>query len=401
MARHKYSDTDPLRDPQTGQIDPVELRRRLKGWLAVALAFAVLLGGVGFIAAQGLGLFTQFKTAADFPGPGQADVAVKVPSNSTSLQIGKLLVDAGVIKDAKKFQETATTRPDLWQKVQAGRYNLQTQVPALTALQQLTDPARAIRTWLRLPEGQRLDPILINEIAKVTKLDETAIRQYLSTTTPATMGIPAWGPQKVGATAAEGFLFPDTYEVPDGVKPETMIKRAIAQFNAVTEKMDFAGQAKTQSFGAGAVTDDQKVYKALIVASIIEREVYRPEDRGKVAQVIYNRLAQGMKLEMDSTVAYVVGRTDGVFTTDAERKKVSPYNTYLNVGLPPAPISSPGEAALTAAVNPEAGTWLYFVSVDLDTGETVFSSDLPTHNAAVAQLKAWCAASEANQKKCG
>ncbi len=397
--RSKYGDSDPLRDPETGQVDPVEFRRRLRGWLAVALAFAVLLGGGGFLAVKGYQWYQDSKIASDFPGPGQADVSVVIPPNSTSLQIGKLLVEAGVIKKADKFQETARSRPDLWQKVQAGKYNLQTQVPTLTALQQLTDPKRAIRTWLLLREGQRLDPTQIDEIAKMTKLPPADIRRYLAISTPASMGIPGWGPAVVGATSAEGFLFPDTYEVPDGVKPETMVKKAIAQFNAVTQKVDFQAQAETLNFGTSR-PELSKAYKALIVASIVEREVFRPEDRGKVAQVIYNRLAQGMKLDMDSTVAYAAGKTSGVFTTDAERKTVSPYNTYLNAGLPPGPISAPGEAALTAAVTPEAGTWLYFVAVNLDTGETVFSSDLPTHQAAIAQLQAWCTASEANRAKC-
>nr|NLI49158.1 endolytic transglycosylase MltG [Propionibacterium sp.] len=399
MRSHKY-DTDPLRDPETGRIDPVEFKRRLKGWLAVALAFAVLLGGGGFLAVKGYQWYADYVTARDFTGPGQAEVAVVIPPASSSLTIGKLLVEAGVVKNAEKFRETASSRPDLWQKVQAGKYNLQTQIPALTALQQLTDPSRAIRVWLLLREGQRLDPTQINEIAKVTKLDAAAIRTYLSVTTPAAMGIPAWAPQTVAPTAAEGFLFPDTYEVPDGVKPETMVKKAIAQFNAITKKLDFEAQAETLNFGT-TQPNLSKAYKALIVASIIDREVFLPEDRGKVAQVIYNRLAQGMKLDMDSTVAYAVGKTDGVFTTEAQRKTASPYNTYLNAGLPPGPISAPGEAALSAAINPEPGDWLYFVSVNLDTGETVFSADLTAHKAAVAQLQAWCAASEANRKKCG
>jgi len=399
MRGHKY-DTDPLRDPETGQVDPVEFRHRLKGWLAVALAFAVLLGGGGFLAVKGYQWYADYKTASDFPGPGQADVAVVIPKNSTSLQIGKLLVEAGVIKDAKKFQETASTRPDLWQKVQAGKYNLQSQVPALTALQQLTDSSRAIRVWLLLREGQRLDPTQIDEIAKMTKLEPAAIRSYLGTTTPGTMGIPDWGPKLVGPTSAEGFLFPDTYEVPDGVKAETMVKKAVAQFNAITTKLDFVTEAETLDFGTSR-PELSKPYKALIVASIIDREVFLPEDRGKVARVIYNRLAQGMKLDMDSTVAYAVGKTDGVFTTAEQRKTPSPYNTYANAGLPPGPISAPGEAALAAAIDPDPGNWLYFVSVNLDTGETVFSEDIAAHNAAVAQLQTWCAASEANRKKCG
>lgn len=403
MRSHRYSDVDPLRDPETGQIDPAEFRRRLRGWLAVALSFAVLIGGGAFVASKGYQAWSELRTAKDFPGPAAGKVQVVIPSNSTSLQVGKLLVEAGVVKDAKKFQETASTRPDLWAKVQAGRYELETQIPALTALQQLTDANRAIRIWLTLREGQRLDPTQIDELARVTKLYSDDIRTYLTKTTPDAMGIPAWGQRspKAGELVAQGFLFPETYEVPDGVKVETMPRKAIAQFKTVTEKIEFATKAKALDFGNPKDTDNDKAYKALIVASIIEREVSRPEDRPKVAQVIYNRLAKKMNLGMDSTVAYAVGKTDGVFTTDEQRRTDSPYNTYLKPGLPPTPIAAPGEAALQAAVNPEEGNWLYFAAVNLDTGETVFSETDAEHQAAIAQLQAWCAESDANRKKCG
>lgn len=399
MRAHKYSDVDPLRDPDTGKIDPAELGRRVKGWLAVALAFVVLFGGLGFAGLKGYEAYQTFKTAKDYPGPGQAEAQVTIPKNLTTLQIGKLLQEAGVVKDATKFQETASSRPDLWGKVQAGKYRLQTQIPSLTALQQLTDATRAIRVWLTLKEGWRLDPQIVGEMAKMTKLDANAIRAYLKSTTPAGYGVPAWC-TNAKATPGEGFLFPDTYEVPDGVKADTMVKKATAQFKAITDKLDFHTAAQQLDFGNAADTADAKACKAVIVASIIDREVFRDEDRAKVARVIYNRLKADMPLELDSTVAYAVGKTSTIWTTAQDRKSRSPYNTYVNKGLPPGPISSPGEAALIAALNPEDGDWLYFVPIDLDTGETVFSKDKAEHDAAVAKLQAWCNASEANKKKC-
>jgi UPF0755 protein len=404
MRAHKYSDVDELRDPVTGRIDRAELRRRVKGWLAVALAFGVLLGGGGYAATKGYEAYTAVKTAKDFPGPGGDEIQVVIPRSSSALQIGKILVDAGVVKDAKTFQDAGSMRPDLLAKVQAGKYRLNKTIPALTALQELADPGRAIRVWLQLREGQRLDPQQITAIAQGAKLRVNDVTAYLTKTKPSDMGLPAWAPSKAGTSAVEGFLFPDKYEVPDGVKVDAMVKTITAQFNAEASKLDFYNAAQALDFGPQykGAPPAQKAYLALVVASIIEREVSLPQDRAKVARVIYNRLAKGMKLELDSTVAYSVKKLDTIFTSAADRGagNRSPYNTYQVKGLPPGPISAPAEAAMAAALNPEPGDWLYFMPINLDTGETVFSSDLAGHAAAQAQFQAWCNASPDNLKKC-
>jgi UPF0755 protein len=133
-------------------------------------------------------------------------------------------------------------------------------------------------------------------------------------------------------------------------------------------------------------------YQAVIVASIIGAETNRPDDYAKVSRVIYNRLRVGMKLQMDSTIHYVVGRDGGVFTTPEQRDMNSPYNTYKYKGLPPTPINSPTKDTLRAAINPAAGSWLYFTLVNLDTGETAFASTPAEHLANVQKLQTWCAA---------
>lgn len=400
---HRY-DREPLRDPATGQIDPVELRRRLKGWAAVLVAFAVLFGGAGFVALKGYEAYTSMKTAKDFPGPGSGELQLVIPKNSTALQIGKLLQDGGVIKDAKKFQDTASMRPDLWGKVRAGKYKIVKGIPALTALQQLIDPTRAIRVMFQLKEAQRVDPLIINALAVGTKLPAADFKAQLAKQ-PSDLGFPKWvnvAPADKGLARYEGLLFPDTYEVPDGVKADEMIKSIAGNFTAVMTKTDFYNQAQTMDFGPqyAKASADQKAYLALVIASIIEREVYRADDRPKVARVIYNRLKIGMGLSLDSTVAYFRNKTGTIWTTPADRAVQSPYNTYLTPGLPPTPIAATAEAALTAAVNPADGAWLYFVPIDLDTGETAFTNTPAEHAAASAQLQAWCAASPEHKKKC-
>jgi UPF0755 protein len=132
----------------------------------------------------------------------------------------------------------------------------------------------------------------------------------------------------------------------------------------------------------------------LTKASIVEREVNLPEYYGQVARVIENRLTDdddvNGRLQMDSTVLYGVGKVGGV-PTQADLDDDNPYNTYLHPGLPPTPIGAPGEAALDAVINAPEGDWLYFATVNLDTGETKFAATLDEHNANVAELRAWLA----------
>jgi UPF0755 protein len=129
------------------------------------------------------------------------------------------------------------------------------------------------------------------------------------------------------------------------------------------------------------------------VASILEYEANRSEDYPKVARVLYNRLAKGMPLQLDSTVSYVSQRSGDVWTTAAERADTSAYNTYQHTGLPPVPIGSPGEETIKAALDPAEGNWLYFVP-DYEAKTTRFSSTLEQHNKWVAKLRAYCRESE-------
>ena len=124
-------------------------------------------------------------------------------------------------------------------------------------------------------------------------------------------------------------------------------------------------------------------------------------DRAKVARVFYNRLdSKDGRLQSDATVAYAVKRTGTVWTTDKERESDSPYNTYRFRGLPPGPIAAPAKKAMDAALNPAEGKWMFFVPINLDTGETVFSETYDEHLRAVAKLNAWCLESAENKKKC-
>jgi UPF0755 protein len=138
--------------------------------------------------------------------------------------------------------------------------------------------------------------------------------------------------------------------------------------------------------------------KILTIASIIQREARFEDDFYKVSRVIQNRLDPDNQetfglLQMDSTAQYGYGENhDGTVSTSAAAlADDNPWNTYVHAGLPIGPISNPGDTAIDAAMHPANGDWLYFVTVNLDTGETVFTNNLTDHNRAVAQWQSWCA----------
>lgn len=172
------------------------------------------------------------------------------------------------------------------------------------------------------------------------------------------------------ATGAEGYLFPDTYAFPLATPPERVLRAMVQQFRAVTGPT-FARRAADLGFS---------VHEAVTLASLVEEETQRADERRLVAAVFVNRLRRGMPLQSDPTVIY--GRTDDDRRiTRADLQRATPYNTYVIRGLPPSPIANPGRAALDAAVDPAPVDYLYFVA--RGDGSHQFSSTLAEHNAAV------------------
>jgi len=143
-------------------------------------------------------------------------------------------------------------------------------------------------------------------------------------------------------------------------------------------------------------------WKTVVLASVVQREA-GPDtaDFGKIARVMVNRIQAGMPLQSDATVTYGTGDYGSVWTTQKQRDDASnKYNTYVHKGLPPGPIGNPGDVAIAAALNPTPGSWLYFVTVDLRTGKTDFSTTYAQHQAAVRKLQDWCHASKENSAYC-
>jgi UPF0755 protein len=158
-------------------------------------------------------------------------------------------------------------------------------------------------------------------------------------------------------TSAEGFLFPDTYQlVKRGLTAGAVIRRMLQEFETVATQLDLVGGAEPLGLTP---------YQVVIVASMIEREAQVEQDRPKIASVIYNRLARHMTLGIDATLLYADPSPDGHLTTP-DLKTDTPYNTRINLGLPPTPIASPGQASLDAALHPDATAYLYYVACPPD-----------------------------------
>nr|WP_238355843.1 endolytic transglycosylase MltG [Kribbella sandramycini] len=316
--------------------------------------------------------------APDYEGNGEGTVSVEITKGQATASIADTLEKKEVVKSAKAFERVAREDPRSRQ-IQAATYTLRKHMSAKAAFELMLNTAESIRVLrVSVPAGK-------------TKAEVVAILQNPRFKLPAGSAAKAMGnPKGLGLPAyahanAEGFLAPGTYDVPKGADATAMIKLMTGQY---------AKNAAAVNFVKTAQAKDIDPYRALIVASIIQSETNRQQDYGKVARVIYNRLAAGMRLQMDSTVHYVAGRDGGVFTTEEQRDIDSPYNTYKYKDLPPTPISSPTKDTMRAAVNPTKGGWLYFTLVNLDTGETAFARTASEHQANVNKLRAWCSANK-------
>ncbi len=356
---------------QNRQPRPPRKHRRRRGILVVALVIVALAGFAAYTVLRPV--VDGFLESNDYAGPGTGQVEVVVNDGDTGRAIGTTLEKADVVKTAKAFLDAASA-DERSASIQPGTYTLKKQMSAQGALAVLVDPANRTVPRVTIREG-----LWKNEIfAALSKGTGVPVADYAAAAKDAkALGLPAAAKGNV-----EGYLFPSTYEFPAKATAAQQLKTMVAK---TISELDKAGVAEA----------DRE--RTLIVASIVEGEVSGDADRGKVARVIENRLrTRGAPnyglLQMDSTVHYAVQKRGRAGTSNADRQSASPYNTYKKQGLPPAPINSPGAASIDAAAAPAAGTWLYFVTVDPDTGRTKFATTQAEHDRNVQEFQSWCRA---------
>lgn len=350
-------------------------RRRARRTVISLVVVVLLLGG---LAAVGTMFWNQFGdrvsqmlgwTTNDYEGEGHGEVIVSITAGEIGEDVARSLAAADVVKTSQAFYELLLAQESPVE-FHPGSYRLRLQMSSQAALDALRDPANRMQLAAMIPEGRTVEQALeIVSAGAEIPLEEL----QAAAADPAQFGIPA------GVTTLEGWLYPATYEFEPGTTATEAIAKMVGYQIALLDEL-------------GVPVEDRE--RVLTIASIVEREAGRAEDFGKVARVIYNRLDTGMRLQMDSTAQYGFRQHDdgSVWSTDAALADDNPWNTYQHAGLPYGPIANPGRAAIEATLSPEPGDWLFFVAVNLDTGESVFTTNAADHNAAVGQLNEWCLA---------
>lgn len=344
-------------------------QRRRRSTIAVVVALLVL-GGAVYAAFQFVGpmvssIADRETPVEDFPGPGTGSVEVTIQAGASGGQMGQALQEAGVVASSTAFSRAFAANPDA-ARIQPGTYRLMLQMRAQDAVAALLDGTNRVQTRVTIPEGLRADQILerLSSVTAVPVADFEAAMQDTAAT-----GLPAEAQGEY-----EGWLFPATYSFEPGTTPAQMIAEMVA---ATVARLDERGVAPEER------------ETVLIKASLVEREARSAEDRRKVAQAIDNRLAIDMKLDIDAAVAYGLGKSGTELTRDDTANSDTPYNLYRYTGLPPTPIASPSLQSIDAVLDPEPGPWLFWVTVNLDTGETLFAETFAEHNANVQLLRQW------------
>lgn len=340
-------------------------RGRRRGPVVVALSLVVLAALVAGIIVGGNALWNRLNPVAeDYTGTGTGEVDVRVESGDSLSAIGNTLVEADVIASVPPFTDAAEANPAAT-GIQPGVYRLRQQMSGQAALDLLLDPASRQVTRVTVPEGLRVTQVL-QRLADEGGLPLAELEAAAAD--PAQLGLPAYANGLL-----EGFLFPATYDIEPGQTAVDVLSRMVARTDQVLTDLQ--------------IPVDQRL-TTLTEASIVQAEAGTAEDMGKVARVIDNRLVDGMRLQMDSTVNYASGET-GLLTTPEDRANPSLYNTYANAGLPPGPIGNPGETALRAVLNPTEGPWRFFVLINPETGESAFAETAEEHQRNVLVFQQW------------
>jgi UPF0755 protein len=329
-------------------------RRPGRGLVAVAAAVALLAGGAAL----------SHRLLTGPSGSASGSPLVRIAPGSDLRQIAAALAAAGVVDHPRLFTWAARLR-GLERRLRAGDYRLDPRWSLPTLLTALVE-GRGLTATVTIPEGWRLEQVAERLAAAgvagraeflAAARDRSLLRE---------LAIP--GP------SAEGFLFPETYPLPQPCPPAEVVRAMHRRFRAVWADLLAEGGAAQQPDLLATVT----------LASIVERETAAPEERPLVAAVFLNRLRVGMPLQADPTVIYGTGSFEGAITR-RDLESPTPYNTYVIRGLPPGPIAAPGRDSLRAVLHPAPADYLYFVS--RNDGTHSFSRTLAEHNRAVARFQ--------------
>lgn len=326
-------------------------RRHLYITIIAALVVVVLIGVGGFFGIRALKHWKAANEAnsqsqiEDYTGPGDKEVTFTVESGQGAAEIAENLVKVNIVKSAAAFTSavsgaSATLYP--------GSYVLKTHMKAFDVVKILSDQSQA-GGFAEVKAGERVSDVIANA-AQVSGINVSEFQAIIDGGGSGILPEEADG-------KFEGWLEPGSYNA-QNKSAEDIIKSMVD-----------ARIAKLDDLGVPTGSERERI---LIIASIAESEVGSDRYYGQVARVILNRIDSDMALGMDTTVAYGLGISASQLTDDQLNDDSNPYNTRIHKGLTPTPISNPGDDAIKASINPPEGKWMYFVTTNLQTGETKF-----------------------------
>jgi peptidoglycan lytic transglycosylase G len=332
----------------------------------VVAAVAILL--VLLCTAVAIGAFVVWaRIHESYKGFDAAEQFVDLPTGTSTAAIGRRLVEAGVVRDAFTFR-AALFWSGRAQTLQAGEYRFDRPATAIDVIERLARGDIYTRN-LTFPEG-----LTIDEMSRLYASRAFGTAQDFVAAARDTSLVRDLDPR---ATDLEGYLFPETYALPRGTPARRLVSMMVERF-----RMVYTGDLQRRADAQGLTARD-----VVTLASVIEKETGKPDERPIIAAVYRNRLKIGMPLQADPTVVYALqkrGRYDGNIRRE-DLTFDSPYNTYRSQGLPPGPIAAPGKYSLEAAVMPASVSYLYFVS--RNDGSHVFARTLAEHNRNVRQFQ--------------
>ena len=318
----------------------------------------------GALVAAGALAALAWLTLTPAPALERGPRTVEVPAHVGLRGVAGRLAEAEVIRSRTGFVLLALLRGSAG-RLRAGEYEVArgATTPEVLAL---LESGRVKQHLVLHPEGATVAE-LARELAREGLADAAAIERLARDPDV----LRALG---IEAPSLEGYLFPDTYQLVRGLRPEEILARMVARLRAKLAP-DLVARA-----GARGLT----LHQLLTLASVVEREAVVRDEQRLIAAVFWNRLRRGMPLQADPTVQYAVGKERRALTR-ADLQAASPYNTYRHAGLPPGPIASPGLAAVEAVLDPAPVPYLYFVA--RDDRRHQFSSTVAQHNRAVARWR--------------
>jgi len=331
-----------------------ERRRNIISFVIMTVALVLLIGGGWFYIKPMLNDVGAAQPT-DYPGPGSGSTEIVVSDGDTGKSIGSTLVDAGVVKTMDAFIAAYESNPSAT-SIQSGTYELPREMKAVDAVAALLDSSYRIDVRITVPEGwtaeqvyERIADSMGVSLEEVEKAGEAVAEEL----------------PKAADGNLEGWLAPSTYTVTPEEEVEDVLGEMVRRTMKVLDDNDVA---------------ESEQQDVVTKASIVEKEVPK-KYRSQVARVIENRLdgcSGDETLGMDTTMVYAFGKQYSEISK--KERESSKYNTRIHPGLPPTPIGSPSTDSIDAVLEPAKGNWCYFVTINLETEETLFTDDLDEHN---------------------